>query len=191
MLPANSLPLFSCECIGEFASSCNRDRRALRAFNGWLDYRAAGRRTQTESGPAAEFHPPPAFPLHAPRRAAPAGRRCEFDRPAGSAKPNRPAKWLVRCQRALASLRPIVVGRYRRTRRELSDLEVPVARRKSRREPQGAGREAGASRPGEIILCSVGPDYSRISGESCIRASAARASRVSRESCPEASDLSN
>ena len=59
-------------------------------LGGWLDYRAAGRCTQPESCPATEFHPPPAFLLHAPRRAAPAGRRPKFDRRAGSAKPKRP-----------------------------------------------------------------------------------------------------
>ena len=67
-----------------------RDRQALRVLGGWLDYRAAGRCTQTESSPAAEFRTPPAFALHAPRRAAPAGRRRSRNRPVGSAKPNRP-----------------------------------------------------------------------------------------------------
>ena len=56
--------------------------------------------------PGVEFRPSPAFPLQAPRRAAPAGRRLEFDRPAGSASPNRPGEMVdafPACARKLAT----------------------------------------------------------------------------------------
>ena len=105
LCPLNNARVIRCESVAKLVSRCSGFRLGLRGFSGWFDYRAAGRCTQTESCPAAEFRTPPAFPLYAPCRAAPAGRRRSLNRPAGSAKPNRPSERLCRIQRGAAEPR--------------------------------------------------------------------------------------